>query len=363
MTGRVAAQGQKPARRHKTVRVRGRRRVDGGPRAHPDDPSIIIDAAVVQHSARRSAAAPDAPEPRAPRRAPPPLNASVLGPVAASLEEAALAAHELARDGPRLPSPPSGSISPRAADIEASVEHVRGSEQFRFSSAREPSALRPQAPSNVRAPPCACPVQYLVNTPRRQAARAQSQPVVDHTEERLRLRHDLSRVLPFRANNFTTSSRRHTARDAFTAAIGCAEDAASTLMHEFLIDAIGAGHTVQIQGRVKSLWSLWNKMQKKGVPMEEVYDAIALRVVVSDRARSESQRRAIAVCYQMLAVVKRLWRPVKGELDDYICTPKASGYMSIHQAVLGPGGVPFEVQVRARRVRLPSGQVAERGVG
>eukprot|EP00887_Chlorella_sp_A99_P008297 scaffold12.g8297.t1 len=77
----------------------------------------------------------------------------------------------------------------------------------------------------------------------------------------------------------------------------------------------------------------------------EVYDARALRVVVSDDG-GRREAEAIATCYRLLPTVHRLYRRVPGEEDDYIVQPKGSGYQSLHTAVVGPGGVPMEIQIR-----------------
>ena len=87
------------------------------------------------------------------------------------------------------------------------------------------------------------------------------------------------------------------------------------------------------------------KMKRKGLPPSEIFDARALRLVVDD-AEGEQLEAAIAACYKLMPAVHRLWRPINGESDDYIATPKGSGYQSLHTAVLGPGGVPLEIQLR-----------------
>ncbi len=81
----------------------------------------------------------------------------------------------------------------------------------------------------------------------------------------------------------------------------------------------------------------------------QVYDARALRVVVNDD-NEEKEREAIAACYRLLPVAHRLWKKIDGEEDDYIAMPKGSGYQSLHTAVVGPGGVPMEVQIRTSRM-------------
>ena len=158
------------------------------------------------------------------------------------------------------------------------------------------------------------------------------------------LRDNLKLVIPFRANTFMTLHTDHRPGGVRSAAMRCAEEAASALIGECLVDAVGTGFSLQIQGRVKSLYSIQRKMVAKGVPMEQVYDSIALRVIIGD-ANQTNLEQAVRVCYQVVPKVRALWKPIANEFDDYISTPKASGYQSIHMAVVGPGGVPLEVQV------------------
>ena len=97
-----------------------------------------------------------------------------------------------------------------------------------------------------------------------------------------------------------------------------------------------AGIAAEVQGRPKHLHSIWKKMQGKGVGFERVFDTRALRVLVADEA----------ACYAALACVHQGWRPVAGELADYIARPKANGYQSLHTVVLGMDDRPLEVQIR-----------------
>ncbi len=96
-----------------------------------------------------------------------------------------------------------------------------------------------------------------------------------------------------------------------------------------------------MEGRLKSLYSVHRKMGRKRVGLGEVFDARALRVVVSD-AGGQGQA-AVEACYQIMPTVQRLWKPIFGEFDDYIVHPKPSGYQSLHTAVVGPD------KARARR--------------
>jgi GTP pyrophosphokinase len=109
-----------------------------------------------------------------------------------------------------------------------------------------------------------------------------------------------------------------------------------------------AGIRADVQGRPKHLYSIYKKMQGKGLSFERVFDVRALRVLVDD----------VAACYAALARVHERYRPVEGEFDDYIAKPKANGYQSLHTVVLGDDGAPVEVQIRTRAMH----EHAETGV-
>ena len=91
-----------------------------------------------------------------------------------------------------------------------------------------------------------------------------------------------------------------------------------------------------VYGRPKHIYSIWNKMRKKGVDFSEVYDVRALRVIVDD----------IKDCYTALGIVHNLWVPIPKEFDDYISNPKGNNYRSLHTAVRCPDGRSLEVQIR-----------------
>lgn len=90
------------------------------------------------------------------------------------------------------------------------------------------------------------------------------------SEAQLELRRALALVIPFRANNFMTRHEDHRPAGELSAAMRFADSCASALMGELQVEGIGAGLTIQIQGRVKSLYSTHRKMQLKGVPIEQV---------------------------------------------------------------------------------------------
>ncbi|HJX17858.1 MAG TPA: GTP diphosphokinase, partial [Acidiferrobacterales bacterium] len=97
-----------------------------------------------------------------------------------------------------------------------------------------------------------------------------------------------------------------------------------------------SGTGVEVSGRVKHIYSIWRKMQRKGKDFGEIFDVRAVRILVND----------VRDCYAALGVVHSLWQHVPGEFDDYIATPKENNYRSIHTAVIGPQGKNVEVQIR-----------------
>ena len=103
-----------------------------------------------------------------------------------------------------------------------------------------------------------------------------------------------------------------------------------------------------IMGREKHLYSLYKKMRKKDLSLSEIMDVYALRVLV-DKVDS---------CYRVLGVVHNLFKPIHGRFKDYIAVPKANGYQSLHTTVVGPFGVPVEVQIRTEDMD----RMAEQGI-
>jgi GTP pyrophosphokinase len=101
-----------------------------------------------------------------------------------------------------------------------------------------------------------------------------------------------------------------------------------------------AGIRAEVLGRPKHIYSIWKKMQRKGLGFDELFDVRAVRVLVDD----------LPTCYSALGLVHSLWQPVPGEFDDYITTPKGNQYQSLHTAVIGPQGKAVEVQIRSREM-------------
>jgi GTP diphosphokinase / guanosine-3',5'-bis(diphosphate) 3'-diphosphatase len=105
---------------------------------------------------------------------------------------------------------------------------------------------------------------------------------------------------------------------------------------------------VEVNGRIKGMYSLWEKMRKQQCEFEQIYDYVAFRVVVEN----------VADCYASLGVIHSQWTPIPGRFKDYIALPKPNMYQSLHTTVIGPGHRRIEVQIRTREMHT----VAEYGI-
>ncbi|NIR32673.1 MAG: GTP diphosphokinase [Gammaproteobacteria bacterium] len=122
-----------------------------------------------------------------------------------------------------------------------------------------------------------------------------------------------------------------------------------SLVVEKLSSALkAAGIAATVTGRPKHIYSIWRKMQSKGVDLPQLFDVRGLRVLVE----------SVADCYAALGIVHTLWQHIPGEFDDYIANPKPNLYQSLHTAVIGPRGRTLEVQIRTHEMH----QHAELGV-
>ncbi len=112
------------------------------------------------------------------------------------------------------------------------------------------------------------------------------------------------------------------------------------------------GFKAKVYGRPKSIFSINNKMKNKIVPFEEVYDIFAIRIITSSKTEDEK-----ADCWRIYSIVTDFYHPSPDRLRDWISTPKANGYESLHTTVMGPDGKWVEVQIRSERMD----EVAEKG--
>ncbi len=109
---------------------------------------------------------------------------------------------------------------------------------------------------------------------------------------------------------------------------------------EIAAELARAGVAAEVVGRPKHIYSIWKKMQRKGLAFEQVFDVRAIRVITG----------SVADCYAALGIVHGRWHYIPGEFDDYIATPKDNLYRSLHTAVIGPAAVPLEIQIRTREM-------------
>src|SRR5205809_591787 len=93
---------------------------------------------------------------------------------------------------------------------------------------------------------------------------------------------------------------------------------------------------IEIDGRIKRLWSISQKLKRQKIELEQVYDFIAIRIITED----------VKDCYAALGIIHQTWSPVPGRIKDFIAIPRPNGYQSLHTSVISERGMPFEVQIR-----------------
>jgi GTP pyrophosphokinase len=103
-----------------------------------------------------------------------------------------------------------------------------------------------------------------------------------------------------------------------------------------------------IDGRIKRLYSIWQKLNKQKIDLEQVYDFIALRILT----------KSVKDCYAALGIIHNTWSPVPGRIKDFIAMPRPNGYQSLHTSVISERGAPFEVQIRTEEMHAQ----AEEGI-
>lgn len=113
------------------------------------------------------------------------------------------------------------------------------------------------------------------------------------------------------------------------------------------------GFKYEIRAREKSIYSIWNKMQAKGVPFEEIYDIFAVRIIFENEPGVDEKKR----CWDIYSVITDIYKLRPDRIRDWVSRPKANGYQALHLTVMGPDGQWIEVQIRSRRMD----DIAEKG--
>lgn len=113
------------------------------------------------------------------------------------------------------------------------------------------------------------------------------------------------------------------------------------------------GITYEMKARVKSIYSIWNKMQMKNIPFEEVYDLYAVRIIFTPANDSEEKKES----WNIYSVITDIYKMHPDRIRDWVSRPKANGYQALHVTVMGPDGNWIEVQIRSRKMD----EIAERG--
>ncbi|MFZ7113976.1 MAG: RelA/SpoT family protein [Bacteroidota bacterium] len=117
-------------------------------------------------------------------------------------------------------------------------------------------------------------------------------------------------------------------------------------------ELVKQGFKFDIKGRSKSIHSIWSKMKRQGVSFEEIYDLFAIRIIIDTDEENEKP-----MCWKAYSIITDFYHPNPDRLRDWISTPKANGYESLHTTVMGPNGKWVEVQIRSRRMD----EIAEKG--
>ncbi|MFV0392119.1 MAG: RelA/SpoT family protein [Paludibacteraceae bacterium] len=114
------------------------------------------------------------------------------------------------------------------------------------------------------------------------------------------------------------------------------------------------GYNFELHKRIKSVYSIWNKMSTRNIPFEEVYDILALRVIFESKEGIDEKVQ----CWMIYSAITAIYKPHPERIRDWVSTPKANGYEALHVTVMTPGGRWVEIQIRSRRMH----DIAERGL-
>lgn len=161
--------------------------------------------------------------------------------------------------------------------------------------------------------------------------------------------HDIKNELETLGFEALYPMRSRALKSAVKQARGNRKEIINNILKEIASRLEESGIKAEVQGREKHLYSIYQKMLNKELSFNEVMDVYAFRIIVEDK---------IDDCYRALGAVHNLFKPVESRFKDYIAIPKTNGYQSLHTALIGPHGIPVEIQIRTRDMD----QMADKGV-
>ena len=126
------------------------------------------------------------------------------------------------------------------------------------------------------------------------------------------------------------------------------EQALQKIKHDVELNLAREGIPARVEGRVKRAWSVYQKLKRQKITIDQVYDLLALRIITD----------SVKNCYAALGVIHNEWHPIPGRIKDFIAIPRPNLYQSLHTSVLGPDGLAFEVQIRTDEMH----RIAEEGI-
>jgi GTP pyrophosphokinase len=126
------------------------------------------------------------------------------------------------------------------------------------------------------------------------------------------------------------------------------EDTLEKIRHDVQLKLNREGIPAKVDGRLKRTYSIYQKLKRQRIPIDQVYDLIALRIITD----------SVKNCYAALGVIHNEWHPIPGRIKDFIAIPRPNLYQSLHTSVMGPNGLAFEVQIRTEEMH----RIAEEGI-
>lgn len=126
------------------------------------------------------------------------------------------------------------------------------------------------------------------------------------------------------------------------------EESLQEIRHDIQLKLGREGIPARVEGRLKRAYSVYQKLKRQKIPIDQVYDLLALRIITD----------SVKNCYAALGVIHNEWHPIPGRIKDFIAIPRPNLYQSLHTSVMGPGGLSFEVQIRTEEMH----RIAEEGI-